>query len=217
MESQFWHNCWAEKKIGFHQTDFNDTLLNVWPKFNLRTPGAVLVPLCGKSLDLLWLAEQGHEVIGVELSKVAVLEFFEELKLKPEVRATDRYEVYSTENLSILCGDFFDVTSEDLGNIVAVYDRAALVALPTEMRQRYASHLQMLTPQLAATLLLTFEYDSKVFQGPPFSVDRFEVERLFADRFNITIVEERSFQLPGVEATEVVFQLERQASVEKAD
>lgn len=207
MESTFWHERWAEREIGFHQAHVNTDLIQYWPQLSIPADGHVLVPLCGKSLDMVWLAGQGHQVVGLELSKVAVEEFFDEQQVQPEVRSGDRFEIYSAGNLTILCGDFFESTPDDVGPLSAIYDRAALVALPPDMRVRYAGHLEQLVPQPVPTLLLSFTYDTSQRDGPPFSVDAAEVTRLFGTRYAIEQLDTRPFQLNETEAVELVFKM----------
>ncbi len=206
MKSEFWHNCWKERDLGFHQTEFNSDLVKFWPDFELEKGSTVLVPLCGKSLDLVWLAKQGHRVIGIELSTIAVTEFFEEIGIDPTIRSTKRFDVYEADNLAILCGDFFQSTADDLGAISAVYDRGALVALPPDMRTRYVSHLKA-TIAPVPTFLLTLDYDSTCCEGPPFSVDRLEVSRLFEECYHVDVLDAHPLTLPRVEATELVIRM----------
>lgn len=213
MEAKFWHNCWSERDIGFHQSEINAYLMKYWPSLQLPEQSTVLVPLCGKSRDMVWLAQQGFSVIGLELSEVAVGEFFEELEVKPEIERSDRFVIYTAGNIRILCGDFFAVTAQDLGQVNAVYDRAALVALPPKMRERYAEHMTQLVSDQAKTLLITFEYDAGQAKGPPFCVDRAEVARLFGGRLlgksgEVELLDDQPFDLRGAQARELAFRVQ---------
>jgi thiopurine S-methyltransferase len=128
----------------------------------------VLVPLCGKSLDMLWLAGQGHPVVGVELDRGAVEAFFKEAGLVPRIDETGPLPSYSAGGVTVFAGDFFQF--DPPGRYGLVYDRAALIALPPEMRPRYLAHLAALLAPEAKGLLITLEYSQPCMQGPPFSV-----------------------------------------------
>lgn len=207
MEADFWHERWAEREIGFHQQEINSFLQRYWSKLELPRESRVLVPLCGKSTDMVWLAQQGHSVIGVELSEMAVQEFFEELKVAPAVDETGPFKRYAVDNIELLVGDFFALTAQDLADVAAVYDRAALVALPPEMRRDYAKLLTSLLPAQVQALLITFEYRPGDAEGPPFSIAADEVDSLFQDRCNISKLDSQYFDLRGVDATEHAFHL----------
>lgn len=184
MDADFWHNKWENKHIGFHQAEVNDALREHLTTLNLAPGSRVFVPLCGKTLDIHWLLAQGHGVIGVELSPIAVSELFEELGVIPQIRQCGELNCYQYEDLTVYQGDFFALTAADLGPIDAVYDRAALVALPESLRTQYTDHLMTLT-QMAPQLLLTFEYDQELVQGPPFSVRADEVARHYDAAYHL--------------------------------
>lgn len=185
MEPSFWHERWKNDKIGFHLGQVNPYLVQYWPTFNLHTGSRVFVPLCGKSLDMLWLAEQGHDVVGVEISPIAVRAFFEENRLQPEISQQGAFEIWSVDQITILLGDFFELHPSQLGEIEAVYDRASFIALPEEMRGDYVEHLNALCPT-APRLLITLDYDQDQMVGPPFAVRDEEVRDLYADRSSLT-------------------------------
>lgn len=178
MEADFWHQRWQDNLIGFHQNEINPYLLEYWPQLELDEGSGVLVPLCGKSLDMLWLAER-YNVRGVELSPRAVEDFFAEQKLKPGRREEDGFSVCETTGITLYCGDFLNLSSSVLGNVSAVYDRAALIALPPVMRARYVSHLNSLCPAGTQMLLVTMAYNQTEMDGPPFSVEDAEIHELF--------------------------------------
>ncbi len=142
------------------------------------------MPLCGKTLDIPWLLSQEFQVVGVELSELAVTQLFEEMGVTPQTRAWRGGTRYSAPGLVIYQGDFFELLSSDLGTIDAIYDRAALVALPMEMRARYAARLVELT-FAAPQLLISFEYDQLKMDGPPFSVGTDEIGRLYGDLYEM--------------------------------
>lgn len=205
MEANFWHDMWASGVVGFHQTDINEFLQKHWSKLNLKGDEKVLVPLCGKSLDMVWLAQQGHEVLGIELSQKALDEFLHENQLEAEAIETGKYCGYQLPDMTLLCGDFFHLQAEQCTDVGVVYDRAALVALPPQMRADYVKHLKQVLPKGTRYLLVTMEYDQSQLQGPPFSVSETEVQTLFADFANVEKVEQLPFQRKGVDAVEKVF------------
>lgn len=186
MDSDFWHERWRQNQIGFHQQEINAHLQAFWPDLKLPAGSRVFVPLCGKSRDLLWLRAQEQEVLGVEVSPIAVRDFFDENQLQPEILLKEQYERWEEDKLVILCCDFFELDAEDLKDISAVYDRASLVALPLEMRARYARHLAQILPPTAQLLLVSMEYEQEEMQGPPFSVHEDEIQELFGSNFQIS-------------------------------
>ncbi|EJL05335.1 thiopurine S-methyltransferase [Pseudomonas fluorescens Q2-87] len=190
MESEFWHKRWSSNQIGFHLPDVNPYLQRFWPQLRLAQGTRVLVPLCGKSLDLLWLAQQGYPVLGVELSEKAVTDFFIEHQLEPSVSEEGAFKVFRAAEIEIRCGDFFALDQEDLAGCTALYDRAALIALPVPMRERYAAHLQKIMPQCMG-LLITLDYDQAQMPGPPFSVADDEVRRLLGDVWQLKVLQEQ--------------------------
>lgn len=208
MQAQFWHDMWDSGVVGFHQEDINAYLKNHWSKLNAKGQEAVLVPLCGKSLDMIWLAQQGHEVLGVELSQKALDEFLTENNLAAKPVETEHHCGYQLPSMTLLCGDFFHLPATQVEDVQFVYDRAALVALPQAMRQQYVAHLKKIMPTGSKTLLVTMEYDQNALKGPPFSVPEDEVMALFADAKKIEKVEEIPFSRKGVEAIEKVFVIE---------
>jgi len=179
MQAQFWLERWQQNQIGFHAQEINSHLQNYWGKLKLPKKRRIFVPLCGKSSDMPWLLAQGYEVLGVELSALAAQSFFADNHLNAKVRECGAFQCWEIDGLSIYQGDFFALTREDLAACSAIYDRAALIALPAEMRQKYAEHLKQIAPALTDTLLITLEYDQNEMQGPPFSVTEQEVSSLF--------------------------------------
>lgn len=187
MDAHFWHERWQRGEIGFHQEAVNTHLQNFWHRINAPPRARVFVPLCGKSRDLLWLAGLGYEVVGVELSPIAVQAFFTENGLKPERLQIGAFEAWRQGEIQILRGDIFNLRPSDLATIDAVYDRASLVALPPSMRQRYAEHLARLLPEGCGVLLVTMEYPQDQMNGPPFCVHEDEVRALFGPMFDVQV------------------------------
>jgi thiopurine S-methyltransferase len=156
-DNQNWLRMWRNDQIEFHQDAVNPLLIRFWDSFSLKRKSRIFVPMCGKSLDLLWLVDQGHEVIGVELSPLAVKSLFEESNIVPHMHRRKNFTEWEHGRLKILCGDFFGLTPNDLGQIDTVYDRAALTALPEPIRKRYVSHMRHIIPSNCSVFLLTLE------------------------------------------------------------
>ncbi len=185
MESEFWHERWREGRIGFHQPAPNAQLLTHWQGLGLARGSTIFVPLAGKSTDMTWLLAEGYRVLGIELSRVAVEAFFAENNLEAEEERLPDFDVFEAQNIEFRCGDFFALKPEDLAPVDAVYDRAALIALPPEMRAAYAAHMTLCLPPGAEMLLVTLEYPQAEMAGPPFSVSEAEVSELYGADFNI--------------------------------
>jgi thiopurine S-methyltransferase len=188
MDTDFWLKKWAMKDIGFHQTKANPLLTKHFKKLSLEQNSRVFLPLCGKTIDIAWLLSNGYRVVGVELSEIAIEELFVELGIKPELTKTEKFKRYAGENIDIFVGDFFDLSATILGPVDATYDRAALVALPENMRQQYTSHLIQITNK-ALQFVICFEYDQKLLAGPPFSIDSTEVSQHYSDAYHLSIIE----------------------------
>lgn len=184
MDPSFWHARWQANEIGFHQQEINPHLQRFWPQLGV-TGGTVFVPLCGKSRDMLWLASQGHRVLGVEISPIAAAAFFGENGLDVEPMQEARFVRRQIAELTLLEGDLFDLAPAHLDGVTAVYDRASLIALPPPMRERYAAHMAALLPGGTPVLLVTLDYPQPEMDGPPFAVSAAEVAALFGARFDI--------------------------------
>jgi len=191
MEPEFWLDRWQRHEIGFHQGQINADLQAYWPHLGCAPASPVLVPLCGKSTDMCWLHERGHRILGVELSALAVQEFYAEQQLVPRRYPAGALECWEAEGYRILVGDFFDVDAAALAGVSGVYDRAALIALPPPVRARYARHLTRMLPQHCAMLLVTMDYPQELMSGPPFSVPESEVRALYAPAFTVTTLAAR--------------------------
>jgi len=185
VELDFWIDRWQQGQIGFHQDDFNPHLQEYWGQLKLPPGATIFVPLCGKSRDMLWLLGQGYKIIGIEISPTAVRDFFSENELSPKVSQVGKFECWQFEDLKVLCGDFFDLTAKDLNTCAAVYDRAALIALPPQLRKKYAQRINSIMPRTYTILLITLEYEQTEMEGPPFSVTEDEVNALYASTFKI--------------------------------
>jgi len=185
LQQEFWHERWSTGQIGFHKNAVDRHLQQHWPSLGIASDSRVFVPLCGKSLDLKWLCERGHSVAGVELSAVALESFCMEQGIAARRRTVGGFDVYEAAGLQLYRGDFFALDEELLGEISALYDRAALISWTSEMRPAYVEHLAALTRPGTQTLLVTLEYPQAQMSGPPFSIDAGELARLYSRRHAI--------------------------------
>lgn len=176
MNGDYWKARWKQKQIGFHEGKPNALLVKHWPSLALDAATA-FVPLCGKAEDLAWLRARGHRVIGVELVESAVREFFSEHGLTPNIEPRGELTAFEAEGLTIFVGDFFALTREHLGGATMLYDRAALIALPSPLRERYVKRLHELMPPGTRALIITASYDQSKMDGPPHSVPPDEVRQ----------------------------------------
>jgi len=197
MEPSFWLDRWQQMQIGFHQDETEPLLQKHWPALGLAAGSTVFVPLCGKSLDMVWLAAQGHRIIGIELSQIAIDEFFADLKLTPETRTEAGFTVKTAGPYELWCGDFFALPPQATNDIQAIYDRAALVALPPAMRKDYACTLMTIGTAMHGALLITLEYDQAAVNGPPHSVLPREVREHFTPAWHVAEVDREQTDSPN--------------------
>ena len=172
-------------------------MVNHISHLNLISGQRVFLPLCGKTLDVAWLLSKGFRVVGAELSEIAIEQLFKDLNLEPKIIHCGKLLRYQAENIDMFVGDIFELDSELLGVVDAVYDRAALVALPNDiqndMRSKYANHLVEITGT-AKQLLISFEYDQDLMEGPPFSILKDEVSRLYSATYKLALLESAELQ-----------------------
>lgn len=195
MNPEFWHKRWQEKRIGFNQSAVNPLLVNYFDQLDLSTGSRVFVPLCGKSIDMVWLAAQGYDVVGVELVETAVQAFFAEQKIQPivsqhvenpDIKCYQGQLVDGDEQrtITLWAADIFALTSTDLGTIDAIYDKAALIALPADMRPDYSEQIRKVSDN-APQLLITLNYDQSKKDGPPFSINHEQVQQYYGSHYQI--------------------------------
>jgi thiopurine S-methyltransferase len=190
MDAQFWIKAWNDGRTNFHKSSFNEKLLEYFPQFHPLEGQKVLVPLCGKTKDLVWLSSQKLKIHGVELYENPVKEFFVENNLPDATITKDKDFVnYTYQNLTISCGDFFKLTPQVSYDFI--YDRASLVALPAQMRKDYAQLIKQVLKVGGKYLLLAYEYDQSKMEGPPFSVTEKEIHDLYEDSFSIKRMDEK--------------------------
>jgi thiopurine S-methyltransferase len=219
MDASFWLDCWREGRTGFHRSEVMPLLERHWPSLGVPRATRVLVPLAGKTLDMVWLAAQGLRVLGVELSPLAVQAFFAEHQLQPRRHRSACGEHHTAGNIEIIQGNVFDLDDATLAGCAAVYDRAALIALPVSMRQQYVRSIYARLPAGCRGLLITLDYPPGEMDGPPFAVPPAEVRRLFEPDWQVKALEHRDIYAnePGLAARGLsalatdVFRLDRGA------
>jgi thiopurine S-methyltransferase len=180
-----WSKRWADGRIGFHSSEINPRLSDHLDLLTAGEASRVLVPLCGKSLDMKFLRDRGHEVVGVEMVEPALEAFFAENDLSMLRTQQGGHPVFTSEGITAIASDFFDVSPAMVGTFECVWDRAAMVALPPELRDRYAEHLTRLVAPGGRILMVTFHYDPQRMSGPPFSLGGDEIEARFSERFEV--------------------------------
>lgn len=223
MNPEFWQERWQNKRIGFNQPKVNPLLIKYFSALDLPAGSQVFVPLCGKSIDIVWLANQGYNVIGVELVESAVKEFFSEQNISPTVIVHadnpvikcyqgQLTEQNSSQKIALWVGDIFALNTTDISHIDAVYDRAALIAMPPDMRAKYSEQVTTLSNH-APQLLLTLNYDQNQWAGPPFSITNEQIQQYYSSHYQITELEGEPSTLnanPDMAVTEHVWLLERE-------
>jgi len=187
-DEQFWHDRWATETIGFHEGTPNTLLVRHFEALSLAPGSRVFLPLCGKTRDAAWLLSNGYSVVGAELSQTAIEQLFADLHLEPDVTERGNITHYRAGRIDMLVGNVFDVTRETIGAVDATYDRAALVALPDDLRPRYAAHIAEISMS-APQLVITFEYDPDRMDGPPFSVEETHLRQYYGDRYDLHLAE----------------------------
>ncbi|MEO1295655.1 MAG: thiopurine S-methyltransferase [Cyanobacteria bacterium J06636_16] len=190
MDAGFWLQRWEENNIAFHKSEANPLLVKHFKALSLAEGSRIFLPLCGKTLDIAWLLSNGYRVAGAELIEMATEQLFVELGVEPKILEAGNVKHYSVENIDIFVGDIFQVSSKMLGPVDAIYDRAALVALPEAVRDRYTAHLMAITG-IVPQLLISYEYDQTLMAGPPFSISYEEVNRHYGERYDLTLSESK--------------------------
>ena len=200
MNPEFWQSRWQEGRIGFNQSAVNPLLIKYWPDLQLPIGSRVFVPLCGKSIDMLWLAAQGYDVVGVELVETAIQAFFAEQNIQPTVHqhasnptikcyqgqlTNQSSEQLSRQTITLWVADIFALTPDDIGSIDAIYDKAALIALPADMRINYSEQIRNISGN-APQLLITLNYDQSKKDGPPFSISDEQIQHYYDEHYQIS-------------------------------
>lgn len=188
MDANFWHQKWEDNDIRFHESQANPALVNHINQLNLKGGARVFLPLCGKTLDISWLLGQGYRIVGAELSELAINDLFAELGLTPDISQVGSLIHYRAHHIDLWVGDIFELSGNMLGAVDAIYDRGALVAMPTQMRKRYAAHLIEISHN-APQLLIAYEYEQDLYQGPPFSLTEKTLENYYQRTYRLELLE----------------------------
>ena len=200
MEPEFWIEGWEQGRTAFDQADPHRWLAEHWATLGAAENSTVFVPLCGKTVDMVWLADQGHKIVGVELSRLAVDQFFEMVDMEPTIETIGPLTAHRSGPYELWCGDLFELPATVYDRVDVVFDRASIVALPPEIRRRYADTLAAQLRSDVAWYLVSFSYDQAEMDGPPFSVTLTEIDELFGAEFSIeTLVDESVIErAPGM-------------------
>ena len=208
MEHSYWFKKWESNDIGFHQADYNRLLVKYWPSLNLKKGSEVFVPFCGKSKDMLWLNKQGHKILGSEISKTAVKSFFQENDLDVKTDFDRGFSVSKNKDFQIIAGDYFELTPQHTKQVKAVFDRASLVALSENLREKYVNHIRKLLVKDCVILLITLEYEKDLIKPPPFDVRAKEVYKLYSSWCKVRKLETLPAKIKGKDGFETAYLLE---------
>ncbi len=206
IDAAFWHDKWKTGIIGFHQHEYHPALVKHWPRLNTVSVKTVFVPLCGKTKDMLFIHDNGHDVLGVELSDTAIKKFASENKLKLVKTTGEKFFNYKGEGYDLQVGNFFDLEKNAFTNVGIVYDRAALIALPVDLRLQYVTHMQTLLSRGTEIMLITITYDQSKINPPPFSITETDVETLYGRWCRVEKLEHMAPEdFRGIKSHETVF------------
>ncbi|HEX8749532.1 MAG TPA: thiopurine S-methyltransferase, partial [Nitrospira sp.] len=183
MDASFWYQRWENNETAWQESKANPLLVTYFKELSIAKGRRVFVPLCGKTLDISWLLSHDYRVAGAELSQIAIEQLFMNLGVQPEISRVGDLKQWSAKNLDIFVGDIFALSRKRLGPVDAIYDRAALVAFPQAMRNRYTAHLTEMTAK-APQLLICYDYDQSLMEGPPFSISHEEVHRHYRTNYD---------------------------------
>lgn len=192
MHADHWLDRWKQNRIGFHESAVNPYLPRYLSRFNLAPGDTVFLPLCGKAIDIAWLAQQGFKVIGIELSEIAIEAFFAEQELQYQQFEDDRFILRKSGNISLIQGDYFALRPQDLPDCKMVFDRASLIAIDALDRGAYADHMRSIVPENIDILLITLDYDQSQMSGPPFAVSVEEVNQHYQADYSIEVLEQNN-------------------------
>ena len=193
MQASYWHEKWLQGDIAFHQFKGSPLLKAHFSALQLPEQSRILVPLCGKTRDIAWFVANGHHVVAAELHEPAVIQLFADMGIEPKVTCLAEYDLIHYQarandlQIDIYVGDIFSLTSALIGQVDAIYDRAALVALPFEMREQYTAHIRALSGN-ASQLVITFDYPQHLLPGPPYCVNSNEIAQHYADSHAISLL-----------------------------
>lgn len=187
MEAEFWHKLWESNNIGFHNKEVNKLFLKNFIQLDINKESRVFIPLCGKTVDIKWLLDHSYSVVGAELNENAIIELFNYLKLEPTIKTIGSLTLYSSTKIDIYVGDIFELDKSILGNVDIIYDRGAIVALPSAMRERYTSFLASITEN-TPQLVICYEYNQNLMDGPPFSVKESQLKDYYSEYYDFKLM-----------------------------
>lgn len=209
MQHEFWHEKWESNNIGFHLPQPHPFLIQHFERLQLPQPSRIFLPLCGKTLDIHWLLSQGHQIVAIDLSPIAIKALIEDLGvdfIRSESSTTLTH--YHHPHIDLFVGDIFNLRQEQIGDIDAIYDRAALVALPFSLRTQYAKHVIQIS-RAAPQLLIHLEYDQQHLAGPPFSISYHELLEYYSPSYELKLINSQVEKLKGkVDAQEKIWLLD---------
>lgn len=209
MQHEFWHQKWQKNEIGFHLNQPHPLLVKYMGCLNISPNSRIFIPLCGKSLDIHWLLTQGYHVVGIDLSPIAIHDLISTLGLSFTEMQSGNLSHFHHPQIDLFVGDFFELTIEQLGQIDAIYDRAALVALPEQIRSQYIQHLIHIGGH-ASQLLISFEYDQSIMAGPPFAISTQQLQDYYSSEYDIQLLDSQTELLKGkVNAQEKIWLLKK--------
>lgn len=212
MDADFWTERWNQSNTPWHQSEPEALLTKYFPKEKTKS---ALIPLCGKSLDVLWISKNSEKVIGVELSPIACQAFFEEQNFSYKTESYKDFKIFNSLNIELWCGDFFKLPTETYQSVDFIYDRAAIIALPPNLRQLYANKLIEIAQASTSSdfqILMIGRVDEGLQDGPPFQVADAEIHKLFSEKLNLEILEKISRPSradPKLQLVETVYRITR--------
>ena len=202
--TEFWQQRWSDGQTGFHLNDTHPDLHAFLPQLNLNIGDTVFVPLCGKTLDIGYLLAKGYRVVAVEMVEYAVKQLFNQLSMTPDIYQWKQGVCYRASGLTVYVGDYFDLRAKECSEACAVYDRAAMLAIPHKLQAQYCRHLSEITDH-AKQLVITVEFDQDKVDGPPFTLSEKDIRRYYGESYHIsrlneveTIKEEARFEAMGL-------------------
>lgn len=187
MTQELWREKWRSNDIAFHQERINPLLKAHLPRVKLNPGDRILVPLCGKSLDMGWLNQCHYRVMGVELSSVAIADYFDELGVKPQRQMQGNFTRWWHKHIQIWCGNIFDLNLLDVDRIKLIYDSAALTAFDADERQTYVDHFAKILPMRTQIMLMTTETADVQYTDSVARIDS-EVKNLYQADYRIELL-----------------------------
>ncbi|MCY4320954.1 MAG: thiopurine S-methyltransferase [Bdellovibrionaceae bacterium] len=208
MDPNFWLEIWEKNETPFHQFDYNRLLVKYWSSLNLEKGTEIFIPFCGKSKDMLWLKNQGYKILGNELSELATKQFFKENNLDFETDFDKNFSINKSDQIKIMIGDYFSLTPDHTSQVRAVFDRASLIALPSNLRKKYVNQMKNLLVKDCIILLITLEYEKETVTPPPFDVRDKEIYELYGSWSKITKLETLNANIKEKDGFETVYRIE---------